>query len=570
MKHSMTVLFTHSKKILFALAFSPGCLLLLSSCNNRHALAEKVEQQIVAPKDTLEYEKNMTLVMEEYMATFPSAGTDSSKRLNWQQVLKEAYALHNYRPLWVCSDGLTAKGREMLQFVNDAEFLGLNKELYHYNYLKQLADSADKIRPRVDYALHKRLETGLSHSFFLMALHLDKGVIADTLTGIRTDFRGVKNHYLDLFDKAPAENINALMATLEPDNILYKRYMDALRVFVSKNMISPDSISIRNPKKDSVGAAADAAKALIYHHYLVEGQQEDPQAYSRSLKRFQVDNNLNGDGVLGANTIRALTRDNAQKFQLLAINADRWRKDDIDELPDKFIWINLPAYRLRLIDHDTLVLEKKVVIGRTKENGESPTLQSAIRQIILWPTWTVPQNIIKKEMKSFDGYEVTRGPGWIKVVQPPGLKNSLGAVKLVFPNKYSVYLHDTPAKSLFNSDFRAASHGCIRCQDALQVAATLMMMDTFHITYDTLVAIKDRKIETQTFYLKKGVPIYIRYFTAEADLDGNLKFYADVYKRDQAMIDFIFRGRKAHVPTKREIEYADSLARIKKNLAANL
>lgn len=128
-------------------------------------------------------------------------------------------------------------------------------------------------------------------------------------------------------------------------------------------------------------------------------------------------------------------------------------------------------------------------------------------------------------------------------------------------------MHDTPSKGLFNSDFRAASHGCVRCQDALEIATYLMMKDTFLITYDSMLALKDRKIETQIFKLKKSVPVYFRYFTAEADFDGNLKFYADVYNRDKQMINFIFKGKQPHVLTKeekRERQLADSLAVIKK------
>lgn len=336
--------------------------------------------------------------------------------------------------------------------------------------------------------------------------------------------------------------------------------MDALKKFVSKNNISSNAINIRDPKTDSSGAVEDARKALVYHHYLVDSLKDSDRVYLAALKKFQRDNNLNGDGAIGRNTMKALERDNSKKFQLLAINADRWRKENIAKLLERYVWVNLPSFRMRIIEEDTVRLEKRVVIGKVTQKASTPILESAINQIVLWPTWTVPKDIVKREMKSFKGFDVINENGWVRVIQPPGLNNALGTVKILFPNKYSVYMHDTPSKSLFNSDLRAASHGCVRCQDALEIAANLMMMDTFQITYDSLIILRDAEIKTKVFTLKHPIPVYFRYFTAEADFDGNLNFYADVYKRDKDMIDFIFNGKKPRITPGREKVYSDSVA----------
>ena len=123
-------------------------------------------------------------------------------------------------------------------------------------------------------------------------------------------------------------------------------------------------------------------------------------------------------------------------WSVLAINADRWRKEHIIELPKKYVWVNLPSYKLKIIEEDTLRLEKKVVIGKSNNKNETPILESAINQIVLWPTWSVPQSIIKNEMKSFKGYNVKKTGSYTQVVQPPGPRNALGCVKILFPNKY--------------------------------------------------------------------------------------------------------------------------------------
>lgn len=548
-------------------------LIFFSSCKCQTNKAEKIEEEISAPKDDAEFQKDMSIVLKEYVITLPFLKVDSIKYLSWQEVAKEVYEKNNYHPIWVSKEVLSAKGKEMLHFVSTAEFLGLNKELYNYEKLQQLADSLHKIQPNVDFNLSKQLDLGLTRSFLQIALHIDNGMFADTSRGITSNFWTTKDKYIKLLEKSGTDSISKVISSLEPNNPMYNRYMSALKAFVSKNNISSNPISIRNPKTDSLGAVADARKALVYHHYLLDSLKNNDEAYLNAMKQFQKDNNLKGDGNIGANTIKALERDNSKKFQLLAINADRWRKEHIIELPEKYVWVNLPSYRLKIIEDDTLRLEKNVVIGKSNNKNETPILESAINQIVLWPTWSVPQSIIKHEMKSFKGYTVTKNGSYTSVVQPPGLRNALGCVKILFPNKYSVYIHDTPSKSLFGADLRAASHGCVRCQDPLEVAANVLMMDTFLITYDSLKVLKDRKIATRTFRLKKPVPVYFRYFTAEADFDGNVKFYADVYGRDKQMINFIFNDKKPHVLTKeekREKQIADSVSAVKKKIADSL
>lgn len=532
-------------------------------CNNSNA----VETKVKIPKNELEFQQNISTVLQEYILTLHTIRNDSTYYLSWHSLVKDFYSKNNYKSLWLSTDGLSPKGKEMLQTVSNADFFALNKELYDYIKLQTLNDSLQKIKPTIDFNIAKQLEIGLTSAFFQMALHLDHGMFLDTIRGINTNFWKEDEKYTALLQKSVNGNIQQQLTTLEPNNFLYNNYMKALRAFVSKNNISATPISIRNPKIDSLGAVADTKQALVYHHYLADTSKNDNTAYLSALKKFQKENNLNGDGVIGTNTIKALERDNAQKFQLLAINADRWRKENIKELPKRYVWVNLPSYRLKIIENDTLRLEKKVVIGKSNNKNETPILESAINQIVLWPTWSVPQSIIKHEMKSFKGYIVTKNGNYTSVVQPPGPRNALGVVKILFPNKYSVYIHDTPSKSTFGADLRAASHGCVRCQDPLEVAANLMEMDTFNISYDSLIKIKEHKIATKSFRLKKPIPVYFRYFTAEADLNGDIKYYADVYNRDKQMINFIFKGKQPHKLTKEEIRekfVQDSVAVIKK------
>lgn len=561
---------TSTKKTLLLIFLFSG---FLFACKNKKREAEKIEQTIEAPKDELEFQQKIATVLGEYIPTLKTIQNDTSKYLSWHEPVKEVYAANQYKAIWVSKDVLSPKGKEMYDYLSKAEFLGLNKELYDFESIHKLVDSLTKILPAVDFNLSKQVEVGLTRSFFQMALHIDKGMFGDTTKGINSNFWIPKKKYEELFAKAATDSVSKVLSSLEPDNPMYNRYMAALKKFVSKNNISDNPIHIRDVKFDSIGAVNDAKKALVYHHYLEDSLKQIDSCYKVALKKFQKDNNLNADGNIGANTIKALERDNSAKFQLLAINADRWRKEHIIELPKKYVWVNLPSYKLKIIEEDTLRLEKKVVIGKSNNKNETPILESAINQIVLWPTWSVPQSIVKHEMKSFKGFSVTKTGSYTQVVQPPGPRNALGCVKILFPNKYSVYIHDTPSKSTFGADLRAASHGCVRCQEPLEVAANLIMMsenDSMKIDYDSLKVLKDLRIATRTFKLKKSIPVYFRYFTAEADFNGDVKFYNDVYGRDKEMIAYIFKNKKPHVISKDEQRYLDSIAVVKKKKADSL
>lgn len=372
---------TSTKKTLLLIFLFSG---FLFACKNKKREAEKIEQTIEAPKDELEFQQKIATVLGEYIPTLKTIQNDTSKYLSWHEPVKEVYAANQYKAIWVSKDVLSPKGKEMYDYLSKAEFLGLNKELYDFESIHKLVDSLTKILPAVDFNLSKQVEVGLTRSFFQMALHIDKGMFGDTTKGINSNFWIPKKKYEELFAKAATDSVSKVLSSLEPDNPMYNRYMAALKKFVSKNNISDNPIHIRDVKFDSIGAVNDAKKALVYHHYLEDSLKQIDSCYKVALKKFQKDNNLNADGNIGANTIKALERDNSAKFQLLAINADRWRKEHIIELPKKYVWVNLPSYKLKIIEEDTLRLEKKVVIGKSNNKNETPILESAINQIVLW------------------------------------------------------------------------------------------------------------------------------------------------------------------------------------------
>lgn len=521
-------------------------LLLMHACSNGNSKDANAENKITVPKNDILFHQDLSITMKEYLESLKVDSKDSLKQFTgWQEMVKAVYAVRGDSAIWVNRTGFTTKGLQLQQLIDSTEFLGLNKELYPIATIHLYRDSMMKLQPKINYQLAQQMEVLLTKTLLEIMLHLHKGIYTDSIHGIRTNFWNTKESFVSLINNFENKNIRSVFNTLEPQHILYKRYIQALQHFLTLNDITPSKLSIRDYKLDSVGAAEDVKTALIHHRFLADSLRNDATAYIDALKAFQKNNQLVSDGKLGVNTVRALSQDNYHKFQLLVLNADRWRTENtLQQLPSKFIWVNLPSMRMRIIENDSLRMEKRVVIGKANKKNQSPTLEAFVQQIVLWPTWTVPQSIVQHEMKSFVGYDVTYINGMKKVVQPPGPKNALGVVKIDFPNKYAVYMHDTPTKSLFNSDNRAASHGCVRCQDALEVAHYLMVTDTFSITYDSLLALKDDTIKTRIFRLKKQVPVYFRYFTAEPDFDGNMHFFNDVYRKDNNRLNVIFDRKR--------------------------
>ncbi|HEV8080140.1 MAG TPA: L,D-transpeptidase family protein, partial [Chitinophagaceae bacterium] len=292
-----------------------------------------------------------------------------------------------------------------------------------------------------------------------------------------------------------------------------------------------------------------------------------------SIKRFQKYKGIKVDGKINSILIKGLNAGDAERFKRIAINIDRY-KHLPNRLPEKFIWVNLPAYYLRLIDHDTTVFESKVIIG--KPTTRTPKLNSEITDMVTYPQWTIPNSIIKKDilpaMKRNAGYLARKGfhlvdlkgetidpysVNWekytkgipYKIVQGSGDDNALGILKFNFNNPYSVYLHDTNQRYLFKNTARALSHGCVRVQDWEKLAFYIAGNDSINqkpgntLAY-TVDSIKNwlANKERRRIIVKNRIPLSIQYFTCEGK-NGKIIFYDDIYGEDKTLIEKYFAGK---------------------------
>jgi murein L,D-transpeptidase YcbB/YkuD len=227
------------------------------------------------------------------------------------------------------------------------------------------------------------------------------------------------------------------------------------------------------------------------------------------------------------------------------VNLERWRWLP-RELGQRYVIVNVPAYTVALVENGHVVARHRAVVGATKT--PTPQLGATATGVIFNPWWEVPASIAS-EVRGKRGYVSVKTPeGGVRYRQPPGPSNSLGRMKVVMPNNYAIYLHDTPAKTLFARDARAFSHGCIRTQYALGFARLLLgnpEWDEAKIQ-ETIASGKTAKADTIV-----PTPVYITYFTAAAKANGEgLVAYKDVYGRDTKVVASIKGDTRAALASK--------------------
>jgi hypothetical protein len=222
----------------------------------------------------------------------------------------------------------------------------------------------------------------------------------------------------------------------------------------------------------------------------------------------------------------------------IATNMDRLRALPRDR-GGRYLWVNVPAYRLDLIEDGRVVASHRVIVG--KPGTQTPSFQAAVTGVTINPWWNVPCSIVDESIGKLvttnpaeaarRGYVASRdAKGKLVVRQKPGPDNALGQIKLEMPNPYGIYIHDTPARNLFSRDTRAFSHGCVRTEDPKSLALTLLGEERTN-TVELLLATGASK----TLNLSTPVPVYVVYLTAEADPAGGdgIVTFPDIYKRDR-------------------------------------
>jgi murein L,D-transpeptidase YcbB/YkuD len=274
-----------------------------------------------------------------------------------------------------------------------------------------------------------------------------------------------------------------------------------------------------------------------------------------AVRGFQERHGLLADGIIGANFLREINTPPAERQRTMLINMERLRW--VPEVqPETLLLVNIPEFRLHVYEGGQEVMSMEVVVGA--QATRTVIFSDSVAHVVFSPTWTVPASITRGEilpgLAKDPNYlrdrnmEIIGGSDTAPVIrQKPGPNNALGQVKFVFPNSHSIYMHDTPSRSLFGAEQRAFSHGCIRLSRPGELAEYLLRDDP-EWTPERMARAMNGGVETFVA-LKEKRPVAIVYFTAWVDTDGRLNFRDDVYGHDERLASELFSlGADAAAP----------------------
>lgn len=291
--------------------------------------------------------------------------------------------------------------------------------------------------------------------------------------------------------------------------------------------------------------------------------QHATTVYDRGLAgavaQFQARHTIVVDSVLGGGTLEALNQPAQYRLAQIAANMERYRWLP-RTLGSRYIFVNVPAFRLEAYEGGRKALEMRVIVGEEYENRATPVFSDSMSYVVFRPYWLVPPSIAQNEIFPKGGayiaannMEVYTAQGERRVRQRPGPKNSLGLLKFMFPNDFNIYLHDTPHGELFEEDIRAFSHGCIRVEKPDELGAWVLGWPA-----DSVRDRMENGPDDRTVQVEQKIPVYIAYVTTFVR-DGALHFGNDLYSRDDRLIPAV---AAAALPTARAVQAVQALRRI--------
>jgi murein L,D-transpeptidase YcbB/YkuD len=483
----------------------------------------------------------------------------------------------NYQgvPLWLTGDGLDKPRAGALMFaLADATSDGLRLDSYP---LQQLGAAIDALN-RADKATAEQLA---EVDIMLTAAYVALG--EDLMTG-QVDPKefnqawhiSQKEEKVDsaLFRSLRADELDRAIDQMRPRDSAYDALREQLAFYrghVSKGWTKvPDGKTLKAGMSESAERLAALVSRLTEEGYTLgavspktdsekvsdtttpktdtttkpstTGRAVFSRAMSEAVAEFQARHNITVTGSLNPETVGAMNVSPEFRASQIAANLERFRWMP-RALGDRYIMVNVPAFKVAAYDSGHKSLEMKVIVGMEYEGRATPVFADSMQYVVFRPYWNVTPTIQENEFANKSpeqlaagGYEYYKDGGVTRIRQRPGPKNALGLVKFLFPNDFNIYLHDTPNDELFKKDVRAFSHGCIRLEKPDEMAAYVLGWDL-----DRVHQAMHEGGDNKTVTLKKKIPVYITYFTTYVN-DGQLFFGNDLYARDNTLAEKVLPG----------------------------
>jgi len=490
--------------------------------------------------------------------------------LVWSETLGEFYSRRQYTAVWT-----DARAADLVRAIDDIVHDGLDPAEYHRTTLAShdgsgadgevnRARAVAGVRP-LDSA---ELELVRTDALLLLVHDLGGGKLNAENPSAGRDLSPRTRPTLlqDLERAASIASPNTAFTAVRPTHFIYTGLRAALAEYRRLDAqgewrpIAPGP-TIR-PGNDDTRVAEIRERLMMFGDLPANAPAEAPahadEAFVAAARNFQRRHSLNADGVIGPATLAELNVPPGQRIEQIRINLERARWYTRD-LPRTFVAVNIAGAMAYLVRDGSVAWESRAIVGRVPTR--TPIFRATMTYIDLNPTWTVPRSIVGEILADIRrdpdymrrvGMRVIDGSGrpvavdreqilrygasdfpWV-FRQDPGPANPLGRIKLMFPNRYNVYLHDTPSRTLFDLDQRLFSHGCVRLQDPVGLAVEVLS-DEENWNRAAIQEAIDAGGTTRTVPLATPIEVLVLYWTAATDEAGELRFHRDVYDRDAAV-----------------------------------
>lgn len=483
--------------------------------------------------------------------------------------LQRFYSGRDYQPVWLQPDSISALHDVALDFIATADAEGLDSHDYQLHWLRQM---------RLNHfsALPYELEFRTTRALLMLAEDLRQGQLP--ANDVDPDWYIPQPSFdpVDfLLDAVASNRLPQSLYDLSPKIPSYQLLKQALakyRDLVARQVTwtrIPAVPVIRPNTSHPVIPLVRTRMAEAFHthgtaEYNLTAIQSDyyDDELVNAIKSFQVQHGLNADGIIGKNTRRALNLAPADKVRRLRLNMERLRWLPRN-LGDRYLLVNIAGFQLVAVKQDQQILNMRIIVGRNYRS--TPSFSSYVSHMILNPYWNIPASIAREDLlpkqqedpaffasqgiKVYSGYDYSKASidpdtvDWLAITkgfpyvlrQDPGVNNALGIIKFMLPNPFSIYLHDTPGKSLFQKEIRTFSSGCIRLEQPMALADFVM---EGHRTQTELTA-QIKTGRTATVSLPEPTPIYIVYLTAWVDGQRKIQYSPDTYGRDKRALSLV-------------------------------
>jgi len=514
-------------------------LLSVTSCNIRgKRKSSGKDLHLIATinqHSNLPFDSNL---LYSFYRTYPELG-------KYQKGVETVYRQQKFNHIWYDAKGIVEFGQTLYSKTKELNTEGINST---FPYIEKLDGVFLDNKPNT---LNKtETELMLTNLYLFYAEKVYKGLDDTTTTALGWLLPRKQVEYTALFDSVMSDP--ELLS--RDDSILFsqyyklrdvlQRYRDIEKKGGWKPITFDPKVKFLKPGDTGLAIAQIRERLFVAGDLKTDSKSRTYDAeLEEAVKTYQVRNGFNADAKIAPKHIEEMNVPVADRIRTIMVNMERcrWISPDFARVKE-YVVVNIPSFTLTFVRNGNPELISPVIVG--KNMTKTVIFSGMLSYIVFSPYWNVPQSIIDKEvkpgMKKNKNYLEKHNMEWNngQVRQKPGKNNSLGLVKFIFPNSNDIYMHDTPAKSLFAKEDRAFSHGCIRVGRPRDLAIAILHDDTSW-TPEKIDKAMNAGVES-TYVLKEKIPVYIGYLTAWVDSNGQINFYKDIYELDGRLAELLF------------------------------